>query len=68
MINLTEELKSHKLKFSLQEFGVNACDSSIRKKLISAGLSTRRPQKKAEITSAMAKKRLTWAKVAQEQI
>ena len=58
---------SHELEISLQMYRVNVCDSSIRSKFISAGLTTHRPQKKAKITSAMTKKRLTWAKFVKEK-
>ena len=34
---------SHELKISLKAYGENALDSSVRRKLISAGLSVRRP-------------------------
>lgn len=58
---------SKDLKMSMEKYGVNVCDSSIRRRLIAAGLHARRPRKKAKITPAMAKKRLAWAKEVQEQ-
>ena len=48
---------SQDLKKSLDKYGVYVCASTARRKLIS-GLPACRPQKKAKITSAMAKKRL----------
>lgn len=58
---------SKDLKMSMEQYGVNVCDSSIRRRLIAAGLPARRPRKKAKITPAMAKKRLAWAKEVQKQ-
>ena len=49
------------LKNSLEKYGVYVCASTVRRKLISAGLRARCPRKKAKITPAMAKKRLNWA-------
>ena len=50
---------SQDLKKSLEKYGVYVCASTVRRKLISAGLQARRPQKKAKITPAM--ERLNWA-------
>lgn len=52
---------SQDLKKYLEKYGVDVCASTVRRKLISAGLPARRPRKKAKITPAMAKKRLNWA-------
>lgn len=58
---------SKDLKITMEQYGVNVCDSSIRRRLIAAGLHARRPRKKAKITPVMAKKRLAWAKEMQQQ-
>ena len=58
---------SHALKIFLQANGLNVWDFSIYRKLISTGLSARGPRKKANVKFAVAKKRLDWANVEQEQ-
>lgn len=60
-------LTSKDLRKNLEQYGVNVCDSTVRRKLINAGLHARRPRKKAKITPAMAKQRLKWAKQVREQ-
>lgn len=52
---------SQDLKKALENYGVNVCTSTVRRKLISAGLPARRPRKKAKLTPAMSAKRLKWA-------
>lgn len=46
---------------SLSSLSVDICSSTIRTRLINAGLPACRPRKKAKITRAMAKKRVNWA-------
>jgi len=52
---------SQDFKKYLEKYGVDVCASTVRRKLIRAGLPARRRRKKAKITPAMAKKRLNWA-------
>lgn len=67
LAKMNRRATSKELKMNMEQYGVNVCDSSIRRRLISAGLPARRPRKKAKITPAMAKKRLAWAKEVQRQ-
>lgn len=61
MAKYNRRATSQDLKKSLEKYGVDVCTSTVRRKLINAGLPARRPRKKAKITPAMAKKRLNWA-------
>lgn len=61
-------VSSQDLQMCLERYyGVDVFASSVRRKLIQAGLPSRCPHRKAKITAVMAKMRFMWAHNAKKQ-